>query len=288
MIYVGTCGYAYRDWIGSFYPLRTRQGEMLSLYASQFPAVEIDSSYYAVPDAHTFASMDARTPENFRFSVKAPASVTHPPDPQAHVHDDASRLVEALEPLRASGKLMCVLAQFPNGFELCAANELYVRRVVEAFGIVPVVVEFRRSEWQSPRGLELLRETGAGYCNVDMPAYDALLRPSADATSRVGYVRFHGRNARTWWKGTNVTRYDYEYAPDELVPWADRIADIEEQAETTMVFFNNHARGQAPKNACMLTSLLEERYGDKASEVLAGTPNGTMKNDPMLPGFDVS
>lgn len=284
MIYVGTCGYSYKDWLGVFYPQRMRAAEMLPFYARHFPAVEIDSTYYAVPDRRTFASMDARSPKGFLFSVKAPGTVTHPPETRARVHDDAARLVEALGSLRGSGKLACVLAQFPNGFEATQTNEEYLRRVVEAFEGVPVVAEFRRREWQTPRTIALLGEIGAGYCNVDLPSYETLLRPSADAAGPVGYVRFHGRNARMWWKGTNVTRYDYEYSEDELAPWTDRIADVEEQTQTTLVFFNNHARGQAAKNARTLTTMLQHRYGDVAADVVAQA-RSEAEAQPGLPGL---
>ncbi|MGH7737365.1 MAG: DUF72 domain-containing protein [Candidatus Tyrphobacter sp.] len=258
MIYVGTCGFSYKDWLGVFYPQRTKPAEMLPFYARHFGAVEIDSSYYAVPGRRTFASMNARTPAGFRFSVKVPATVTHAPEPTVRVHDDAARLLEALEPLRESGKLACILAQFPNGFAPTQGNREYLRRVVEALAEVPVVVEFRRRAWQTSATLDLLHEIGAGYCNVDMPAHESLLRPSADTTSDLGYVRFHGRNAATWWKGTNVTRYDYLYSNEELAAWADRIADVGMQARQTLVFFNNHARGQATTNARTLASMLRE------------------------------
>lgn len=284
MIYVGTCGYAYRDWVGAFYPPATRSAEMLPFYATRFSAVEIDSSYYGVPERRSVASMDARTPAAFRFSVKAPATVTHPPEVGTRVHDDAVRLMDALVPLRESGKLACVLAQFPNAFGATPANEEYLARVVEAFENVPVVVEFRRHEWQSARALALLREVGAGYCNADMPAYETLLAPSSDATGPIGYVRLHGRNAKTWWTGTNVTRYEYEYTPEELLPWSDRVAEVEAQTQQTFVFFNNHARGRAANNAQMFESLLEERYGDAAEEVLVRAPGG-MPDQPSLPGM---
>lgn len=262
MIYVGTCGFSYKDWVGEFYPQRFRAGEMLPFYARNFGAVEVDSSYYGVPERRSVATMCERTPPEFLFSFKAPGTVTHVPDSNVRVHDDAARLVEALEPLRESKKLGCVLAQFPNGFAASPSNEEYLRRVVDAFAGTPVVAEFRRREWQAPRTLALLREIGAGYCNVDMPAFSSLLHPSADATSAIGYVRFHGRNAKTWWKGSNVTRYDYEYSEEELVPWCGRIVEIEEQTQRTFVFFNNHARGQAPRNARLLLSMLEGRRID--------------------------
>lgn len=285
MIHVGTCGFAYRDWLGPFYPPKLRSAEMLPFYAARFAAVEIDSSYYGVPERRSIASMDARTPKGFRFSVKAPATVTHRPEPRGRVHEDAARLADALVPLRESGKLACVLAQFPNGFHATIEHEHYLARVVEAFEGIPVVVEFRCREWQSAHALALLREIGAGYCNADMPSYETLLAPSSDATSEIGYVRLHGRNARNWWSGTNVTRYDYEYSAAELMPWCDRIADLEAQSAHTYVFFNNHARGQAARNAQLLDALLEERYGTAAERVLARAPGG-VPAQPSLPGMN--
>ncbi len=284
MIYVGTCGYAYKDWIGPFYPPRTRQDEMLRYYSRQFLAVEIDMSYYGVPKAATVVSMDKRSPRNFRFSFKAPQTVTHPPDTSMRIHPDAQLLCEAIEPLRVSGKLACVLAQFPNGFKPDEQNKSYVRRVVEAFEDIPVVVEFRHREWQNAQTLELLREAGAGLCNVDMPAFEELPTSAADVTSGIGYVRLHGRNAKQWWTGTNVTRYQYLYEPEELNPWADRIAEIEAQVDATYVFFNNHARGNAATNAEMLEALLDERYGDAADEIVAHGEGGNPEQG-ILPGF---
>lgn len=287
MIYVGTCGYAYRDWVGPFYPARPRAlapSEFLRYYASVFPAVEIDASYYRVPDSHTIETMNGRTPAEFRFTFKAPGTVTHPAEVRSRVHEDAQLLAERLGELRASGKLACVLAQFPNSFGTSEANHEYVRRVVDAFGGTPVVVEFRRREWQSEKTLSFLREIGAGYCNVDMPSFRTLLGPSADATSRIGYVRMHGRNAQNWWTGTNVTRYDYDYGVDDLVPWSNRIAELEAQTHDTFVFFNNHARGQAANNARLMESLLEERYGDAAPRILARIPSKATEH-PSLPGL---
>ena len=130
----------------------------------------------------------------------------------------------------------------------------------------------------------MLRELGVGYCNADMPALEGLLEPSADVTSSVGYVRFHGRNARQWWRGSNVTRYEYAYSPEELVPWTGRIAEIDAQAAETYAFFNNHADGRAAHDAEMFASLLTQRYGERADEVLA-TAAGGVPVQAELPGF---
>jgi uncharacterized protein YecE (DUF72 family) len=271
VIYVGTCGFSYKEWIGPLYPPKIKPAEMLPYYAQRFPAVEIDSSYYGVPNVKTVESMARRTPPEFRFSFKAPQTVTHPPEGGAtrHVHEDAQLLREALEPMTAVGKLACVLLQFANGFKPEGDARSYVARAIEAFDGFSVVVEFRNRQWQTPETLEFLREHDAGYCNVDMPHLDGLLAPSSDATGGIGYVRFHGRNAKTWWRGSNVTRYDYLYDADELVPWTGRVAEIEAQTKQTYVFFNNHANGKAAKNAEMFEALLDEAYGEQAGEVVA-------------------
>src|SRR5437764_14963657 len=94
-----------------------------------------------------------------------------------------------------------------------------------------------------------------------MPALESLLHAWSDVTSRIGYVRFHGRNAKNWWTGTNVTRYEYSYALEELLPWSDRIAEIDAQTQTAFAFFNNHARGNAARNAETFLTMLADRFG---------------------------
>jgi uncharacterized protein YecE (DUF72 family) len=130
--------------------------------------------------------------------------------------------------------------------------------------------------------LAMLREMGASYCNVDLPRFEELPHPAADVTGPIGYVRLHGRNAKAWWTGTNVTRYQYVYTEEELTPWSDRIADIEAQVEATYVFFNNHARGNAALNAEMMEALLDERYGDAAEEIVAHAEGGIPEQVPLL------
>jgi uncharacterized protein YecE (DUF72 family) len=283
MIYVGTCGFSYKDWIGAFYPPRIRQDEMLPHYARRFLAVEIDTSYYGVPQPRAIAAMNARTPRNFRFSFKAPQSVTHAAGAEI-VHDDARVLRDAIEPLHAAGKVACILAQFPNAFHRTPKNERYVRSVVESFQPFRVVTEFRHREWQHPETLALLRDLGAGLADVDMPSLEGLTLPSSDTAGTIGYVRFHGRNAKEWWRGSNVTRYRYLYTADELLPWTERIAEIEAEVENTYVFFNNHALGYAPRNAQMLEALLDEQLGDEGAALIAHAEGGNPEQ-PTLPGF---
>ena len=140
---------------------------------------------------------------------------------------------------------------------------------MESLRPLRLVAEFRNREWQTPRTHQLLCDLGVGWCNVDMPQYETLLRASSDVTCAIGYVRFHGRNAAQWWTGDNTSRYDYDYTNEELVPWTDRIAEMDERVEETYAFFNNHARGNAARNAEVFVDLLRERYGDAADDFVA-------------------
>jgi len=282
MIYVGTCGYAYKDWVGPFYPPTIRNGEMLGYYAARFSAVEIDASYYGVPAERTIASFLARTPQRFRFSFKAPQTVTHPGDyGSTRIHSDGAELRERLTSVRDAGRLAAVLLQFPGGFAPDAQTDRYLDAALDAFDGLPLVAEFRNRAWQTPETAMRLRRRGVGFGNVDLPALPDLPVPAGEATSPVGYVRFHGRNATNWKTGDVVTRYDYSYLPEELTPWLDRIAEIDAKADDTYVFFNNHAVGQAAGNAATMERLLEERYGGEAGERIAlpGDP------PPVQPGL---
>jgi uncharacterized protein YecE (DUF72 family) len=110
------------------------------------------------------------------------------------------------------------------------------------------------------------REYGVGLVSVDQPHFKPLMRQSSDVTSDVSYVRFHGRNAANWWRGTNATRYDYLYSREELLPWVERIVGISANSDVKEVFafFNNHRRGRAGCNAEMLIEMLSERSPEVA------------------------
>src|SRR5437016_4709450 len=105
MIFVGTCGFSYKDWVGPFYPSGMKPAAMLEYYAGRFPAVEIDSTYYAIPKPSVFEGMAARTPSGFRFAVKAPGSVTHLPDDGPPERAPMTEFMASLAPLRAANKL---------------------------------------------------------------------------------------------------------------------------------------------------------------------------------------
>ena len=259
-LHIGTCGFSYRDWIGPFYPKGVASLDMLPYYAQRFDCVEIDSTYYAIPKPQLFESMDRRTPAQFRFTVKAPGSITHMPAAQTPGVADADAFAAALEPIRASGKLAAVLAQFPHSFRPGNDAATRLRWLRECWQGTPLIAEFRHRSWQSDATMQLLRDLDIGWCNVDEPRFSSLMRPSAEVTASVGYIRLHGRNYGRWWKQERASheRYDYLYSEQELVEWLPRIAAVDEQSRETYVFFNNHHLGKAPANAQQLATMLQK------------------------------
>jgi uncharacterized protein YecE (DUF72 family) len=257
-IRVGTCGFSYREWVGPFYPHGLAQADYIAHYAERFDAVEIDSTYYATPAPSMFARLDRRTPKTFVFTVKAPGAVTHTPDDAPQVDDEARRFLASLEPIRESGKLGAVLAQFPNGFRPSPGAFRRLEWLRRAWPNVRLVIEFRHRDWQRPETLRRLRALDLGWCNVDEPAHASLMRPEGQVTSGVGYVRFHGRNAAAWWHHEKpADRYSYLYSSDELSEWLPRIEAIAERTKETFVFFNNHANGHAAINARQMAEMLQ-------------------------------
>lgn len=277
MLYIGTCGYAYKDWIGGFYPATIRNNEMLPYYAGSFTAVEIDSTFYGVPQPATIERMAARTPPEFRFTFKLPQTATHPAgNVYGRVHDEVRQLLDVLEPMRSAGKLSALLAQFPNQFEPGANAQRYLDSLADALRGYPIVAEFRHHDWQKKQYLKAVRELGWGWCNPDMPALPELLEARADVTSDIGYVRFHGRNAAMWRTGDNVTRYQYEYGRDDLTGWIKNLLKLAGQTRETFVFFNNHAEAGAVRGARLLIEILREvlaeRYPETVHEVETAAP----------------
>ncbi|MBN1289408.1 MAG: DUF72 domain-containing protein [Actinobacteria bacterium] len=261
-IYVGTAGFSYKDWKGNFYPESISQSAMLEKYSEQFPVVEINSTYYAVPAADRVNKMALRTPRDFIFTVKANRGMTHEIGDDPGVYE---RFRAALRPLEDHGKLGCVLAQFPWGFKNTEENRGYLKVLADRMEGVNTIVEFRNCQWETDETFALLSSLGLGYCCVDEPRLKGLMSPRCEISGGTGYVRFHGRNHETWWDGGRQSweRYDYVYSEDELLEWVPRIEYLSRGSERTFVIFNNHYKGQAPTNARMFEKMLQAALGDE-------------------------
>jgi uncharacterized protein YecE (DUF72 family) len=257
---IGTCGFSYRDWVGPVYPKGTKPAQMLELYAQRFPIVEIDATYYRVLPAATFAAMAQRTPDRFRFTAKLPGTGTHVPVELAgKVHDDVLAFRESVDPIVAAGRFAAALMQFPTSFHPSDATRDHIVALRRALPDLRLAAEFRHREWQTNETLELLRGLKIALVNVDEPHFKDLPRPSADVTADFSYLRFHGRNYKTWWKGDSASRYDYEYSKEELEPWVHRLVDTAANPDVreVLVFLNNHPRGQAVRNAQLFEEMVE-------------------------------
>jgi len=252
---VGTSGFSFEDWTGVFYPPHLKKSDWFLWYIRHFPALEVNSTYYRIPAERTFQRWNALSPERYPFVVKTHAEVTHKrEDPAVSLN----QLLRAVAPLRASGKLDGLLAQFPYSFRRSNKNLSYLSRIRSLVPAeIPLFAEFRHDSWEHPETPAWLEKEGIAFCCVDEPDLRGLLSPVARATAEIGYVRFHGRNAEAWWGGEGKgDRYDYLYSDEELEEWVERIRELDRLTDRTYVFFNNCYAGQAVRGAKRLQALL--------------------------------
>ena len=257
--WIGPSGWSYPDWYGTVYPKpKPRNFKPLAFIGRHFNAVEVNSSFYAIPSARTTAGWLGQVPDNFRFAFKLTRIFTHDPDP---VPDAASlrTYVAALEPVREAGKLGPVLMQFPWSFRFTPAARERLQRLTGELRDFQRVTEVRHTSWTRPEALEFLRTIG-GYCNIDQPQLRDCIGPTEHVFGPTAYVRLHGRNAEKWF-AENVEpyeRYNYLYSQQELHEWIVRLHKIGEMATEAYVFTNNHYWGRAAANAVELKALLED------------------------------
>jgi uncharacterized protein YecE (DUF72 family) len=246
--------------------------ERLRYYAEHFTTVEVDSTYYRLPDEEMVSRWDERTPDGFVMHVKAFGMMTRhpvraeqlPPDlrkgapvddrgridrPPRELRAEAfARFHAALEPLRSAGKLGGILLQFPSYVVAKDLSRDYLAWAVEQLRGDRPLVEFRHRSWLDDENraetLAFLEELGAAHVVVDAPKTDAknLVPTVVAATSPLAYVRMHGRNAATWnvRGGSASDRFDYLYSEDELREWTGPLRELAGSAEEVYVLFNNN------------------------------------------------
>jgi len=253
-ILVGTSGYSFSDWVGNFYPEGIRRGDMLSFYSRHFPVVEVNSTYYRIPNPAVLKQMEKKTPPGFEFIIKAHKSMTHTLDAGEETY---SAFKEVLAPIAEAGKFSGVLLQFPWGFKRSPEAKKHLVSLRKNLEGIPLFAEFRNSSWVTEGTFSLLGDLDIGYCCVDEPRLKGLVPPIARLTSRFGYVRMHGRNARNWWGGSGGDRYDYLYTREELAEWVEKIRALAAEAKKTYVFFNNCHAGHAASNARLMQEMLK-------------------------------
>jgi uncharacterized protein YecE (DUF72 family) len=247
---VGPAGWSYEDWKGKVYPEPPPPGfDALAFLARLFDCVEVNSTFYRPPSARMSEGWARRTPEGFLFTVKAWEKFSH--DPQGCTPDEARLFREGVAPLREAGKLGAVLLQFPWFFRDSAEGRDRIRRAADALGsLAPVVLEVRHVSWL--RALDLFRELGLAFCNIDQPRSSTAITGTRHVTGPPAYVRLHGRNADAWFRkdAGRDEKYNYLYSREELREWVDAVRAM--PAERTFVITNNHFQGKAVVNALQL------------------------------------
>ena len=289
-IRVGTASWTDKTLIESgWYPPEANNAEKrLRYYTRQFPLVEVDSSYYALPAEQTAAAWAHRSPKGFTFNIKAFSLFTQHPTRVAALPKDLRPTVEkaaggkpnvylkdvdpavtneawerfltALEPLRQTGRLGAILFQFPQWFVIGRARKEYILLVAERVAPRQVCIEFRNKTWMSEDNreetLKFLSDHQLPYVCVDEPqGYPSSVPPVLAATAPLAVVRMHGHSDK--WDSRNIQeKFRYRYPAKELKEWAPKVRALAADADTTHVLFNNCYSNDAQVNARQLADLL--------------------------------
>ncbi|MGH2752035.1 MAG: DUF72 domain-containing protein [Actinomycetota bacterium] len=285
-ILVGTASWTDKTLIQSgWYPKAASTAEKrLKFYASRFPLVEVDSTYYFPPSEANSERWAERTPDDFTFNIKAFSLLTGHPTRADALYKDLEvagdkrniypkdleqqtidvvwdRFLSALAPLDEAGKLGVLLFQFPPWFTIARRNKDYILECAKRSAPYRICVELRNRSWMDGENeretLEFLEGHGLPYVCVDMPqGFKSSMPPVIAATSDLALVRFHGHNVDEWESKSVSKRFRYHYSEDELEQWVPRITKLSEETDRTHILMNNCYRDYAQQNAKELAELL--------------------------------
>ena len=255
-LYIGTGGYSNKDWLGLLYPDGTKPAEFLEIYSENFNAVELNSSFYAIPGIKAFEGMVKKTKAKVRFSIKIPQAMTHKRDAQAELY---KQLLESVEPLRQVGMLGPFLAQFPYSFHRNPANRMYLANLIDYFKEESLAIEFRHWTWDKPELRAAFTAADISLVAVDFPRMKGLFSSGFRATNDIAYIRMHGRNSANWWSANSAAaRHDYLYSNTELGSWVEAIKNHEDNLSQVYLMMENTTKGHALKNLESLRDLFAD------------------------------
>jgi uncharacterized protein YecE (DUF72 family) len=241
-ILLGTSGWSYKEWEGSFY--QKAEKRKLRAYAAVFKTAEIDSTFYRNPTKGTVMGWLKYSPQEFVFTAKLPKLITHDKKLglKGDVKADLDVFLDLMRPLQLGGKLACLLIQLPPKYSYNPQNlEAFFNILDPTFRYA---VEFRNESWLRDETWELLKAHDVAYTNVDEP----LLPPEVHLTADFAYFRWHGKGEKIW--------FDYKYSNDELNAWVPKVEAAAGQVKKIVGYFNNHYHGYAPENCQYLIEKL--------------------------------
>ncbi|HEY1275957.1 MAG TPA: DUF72 domain-containing protein [Thermoleophilaceae bacterium] len=296
-ILVGTSSWADPGFIKEWYPQGMPARDRLPWYAEHFEAVELNSSFYAIPERPTVRGWASATPDRFVFDVKVHRALSRhaatldslPPDMRDGVEVNergrvrltpdletalARRLVDEVAPLEEAGKLGAFLVQLTPAFAPRRHDLNELNGLVEALSPHRVAIELRHRGWVRDKRVEetlaWFSERGVAFVCVDAPPSDEFtIMPPIDAVTRddTAYLRLHGRNAHGYLTGKTVAeRFAWRYEDDELEEIAGRVHGLAEQAGEVHVLFNNNRGDDAPTAAQRFRALLGQEPAGPAPE----------------------
>jgi uncharacterized protein YecE (DUF72 family) len=260
-LHCGPSGWSYPHWNGVVYPkLKPRGFHALDDLANYFDAVEINTSFYQALQPELVSLWLRKVEHNpkFLFTVKLGRRFTHE---RSLAPAEIARFKEGLWPLVRARKLGCLLMQFAWSFRYTEENRSFLIALRRAFHEFPLVAEMRHSSWLFEEALGTLVDYRIGFANIDQARYTKGMPPASVLTSRIGYVRLHGRNPAHWERefgrdSRTAAAHDYLYSLQELEEWKKRLEDLQQHAATTFVFANNDAGGKSVVNALQLAQIL--------------------------------
>jgi uncharacterized protein YecE (DUF72 family) len=243
---VGTMGFGYTDWLGNFYPQFCPRADFLRYYAFKFKSVELDNTFYRIPDPGTVDRWREATPGDFVFAAKFPRTVTHEGELNSRV-EAAGRFVEVIQ--RLGPKLGPLLLQFPYSFK--PDQETLFYRLLESIpDTARVAVEMRNKKWLTPAFPAELKARRRALCLVDHPWVPRLSEQTADFV----YIRLLGDRKQIE-SDFSYVRFD---RTEQLGAWRDVVSDFSASGTPVYAYVNNHYSGHAPTTAARLIALLSE------------------------------
>ena len=291
-ILVGTASWSDPGFVQRWYPKGIRAHERLGWYGQHFDMVEVNSTFYSVPDLRMVERWCAATPDRFTFDVKlhqlfsfhSTAAKLLPPDLQQRAETDGKGKVKLTPPLEeamlsiflrsvsilhAAGKLGVLLLQLSPAFSPRKHQLSELKHLIDMLRDYQLAIEFRNRNWaigeQLKSTIDFLKEHNAIFVNVDGPIAEHFTIMPSDldeiTNPSTAYLRLHGRNARGYLSGKTVAaRFDYDYSDEEIAEVAERSKKLARKTRELHVIFNNNNLDYAPRAAARLRVALGQLF----------------------------